>query len=108
MAKKMRILLASAKKFARSLSRTEFLSVNLQNSSSLTQACISLILHPVASRRKAVFFRELVSEVDVDDSRNDRTLLSFHAGLGDGSCGLLIRIALSMQCTMLHVRSMLK
>ena len=83
--------------------------MNLQNSSSLTQACISLILQPVASRRrKAVFFRELVSEVDVDDSRNDRTLLSFHCGLGEGSCGLLIRIALSMQFTVLHVRSMLK
>ena len=29
-------------------------------------------LHPVVSkRRKAVFLRELVSEVDVDDSRNE-------------------------------------
>ena len=61
------------------LSRTEFLSVNLQNSSSLTQACISLILHPVArSRRKAVFLREVISEVEADDSRNDRTLPKFH------------------------------
>ena len=34
------------------LSNTDCLSVNLQNSSSLTQACISLILQPVASRRR--------------------------------------------------------
>ena len=38
------------------LRSSEFLSVNLQNSSSLTHACTLLILHPVASRRKAVFF----------------------------------------------------
>ena len=56
--------------------------------------CILLILPPVASRRrKFVFLRELVSGVDVVDSRNDRDQLNLYA--------------LTMHCTMLHVRSML-
>ena len=67
------------------LRSSEFLSVNLQKSSSLTQACTSLILHPVASRRKAVFLGELVSEDEVDASRNDNTLFKRHCHFGEGS-----------------------
>ena len=68
------------------LIKSEFLSVKVQYSSSLTHACTSLILQPVASRRrKAVFLRELVSEDEVDASRNDSTLFKLHYGFGEGS-----------------------
>ena len=51
-----------ARKEVCGLMRSEFLSLKEQYSFSLTHACISLILQPVARRRrKAVFLRELVS-----------------------------------------------
>ena len=68
-----------ARKEVCGLMRSEFLSLKEQYSFSLTHACISLILQPVARRRrKAVFLRELVSEEVCEVSKSESTLFRLH------------------------------
>ena len=57
-------------------------SVNLHNSVSLTHACSSLTLHPVASKiRNAAFLIFIISECNSDSlSRKSKTVLNFHPG----------------------------
>ena len=63
----------------------EFLSEILQYSGSLAQVWSSLILHPVAKRRrKAVLLMESDSEEEGEDSRRVRTLSRLHNGFGAG------------------------
>ena len=88
-----------ARKEEYGLMSNEPLSLKEEYSSSLTQACTSLILQPVASRRrKAVFLREIVSDKLTIFSKSVSTLFRLHWGFGEGSCGLLILMPLSKNC----------
>ena len=90
----------------------EVLCEGVQNSSSLTQACSSLIHHPVAkSSRNAAFLRHVtsadISEVgSVPFSRRSSTELSFKLGAVVIDMGLCNAMALSKLLTSGTLRSM--